>query len=172
MAGVIRALFVAALVALPLVSVAVGFEDDYEKKSWGEIEPQLPVPPKAENLVAFYVSATTDNQFYIDRKSLSVGEEGVVRYTLVVVTPSGARNVSYEGIRCETGELRLYAFGRGDGSWGKSRGSHWLSIDGSVTRNRHHVALFSEYFCPVGGVAARAVDILRALDRGGDPVRQ
>ena len=35
-----------------------------------------------------------------------------LRFTLVIVSPSGARNVSYEGMNCSTGERRLYAFGR------------------------------------------------------------
>jgi hypothetical protein len=49
----------------------------------------------------------------------------VVRYTVVVKSPSGGSNVAYEGIRCTpTGEYRLYAYGVGgkfepipDSSW-------------------------------------------------------
>ena len=43
------------------------------------------------------------------RTSLTVGTDGVVRYTVVVTSPAGARNVNYEGIRCDTYEWRLYA---------------------------------------------------------------
>lgn len=165
-------LFLAMQLALPGFSTAATFESDYEEKSWAEIEPQLPVAPKGADLQPFYVSPSTENRFYIDRKSLTVGGDGVVRYTLVVVSPSGARNVSYEGIRCETGELRLYAFGHADGTWGKARSNKWTQIEGGVTRNRHHVALFGEYFCPPGAVVGNVKEALAALERGSNPARQ
>jgi len=43
---------------------------------------------------------------YIDSKSLSVGTDGVVRYSVVIVSGSGARNVLFEGLRCATREFR------------------------------------------------------------------
>ena len=92
--------------------VRADFEDDYEVKKWEEVAVQLPASPKESSLQPFYVSATTDNRFWVDLDSVSVGSDGVVRYTLVVRTGTGAKNVSYEGMRCETRERRLYAFGR------------------------------------------------------------
>lgn len=147
---------------------AVEFDSDYEEKRWEEIEAQIPPFPRPESLVSFYVSATTDNKFMVDRESIAVGADGVVRYTLVVTSPSGAQNVSYEGLRCSSAERRLYAFGRSDKTWSRARSNQWVRIQGS-TLNRHHAALFSEYFCP-GGNAVRDADEARmALRLGGHP---
>lgn len=83
---------------------------------WQEFAVQLPPQPKAENLVVFYVGPTTTMKFAIDVNSLSTGTDGMVRYTLISTSSSGAENVNYEGIRCQTAERKLYAFGHQDGS--------------------------------------------------------
>src|SRR5664279_1821381 len=113
---------------LASVSVFADFEEDYESKQWQEVEVQLPAAPRQESLLPFYVSAATENRFYIDGATLSVGNDGVVRYVLLVLTPQGARNVTYEGMRCETRERRIYASGRQDGSWSKARKNEWVRI--------------------------------------------
>ena len=143
------------------------FEEDYEKKNWKEIEIQLPAAPRAENLIPFYVSAATTNQFLIDGSSLSVDVDGVVRYVMVVVSPEGARSVTYEGMRCEAKERRIYASGHADGTWAKSRRNEWVRIQ-DATANRQHAALFLEYFCP-GGVIVNNPEQARAALRSSRP---
>ena len=160
---------VAGVVGALAMSVAfAGFEEDYEAKKWEEIEVQLPPAPKAADLIPFYVSATAQNRFAVDGSSLSVVSDGVVRYVLVIETPSGVRNVSYEGMRYETKERRFYASGRSDGSWSKARRNQWeLVRDGGS--NRYHAALFLEYFCPGGAIVWTADEARDALRRGGHP---
>jgi hypothetical protein len=60
-----------------------------EQRPGPEPEVELPPFPQDENLLPFTVSATTNNQFLIDGNSLSVGSDGVTRYTLVIVSPPG-----------------------------------------------------------------------------------
>lgn len=160
-----RALLLGLSLLAAVAASASDFDSEYEAKRWEEIETALPPSPKAENLVPIFVSATTDNRFMVDSASLSVGADGVVRYTLVVQSASGARNVSYEGIRCESAERRFYAFGRADGRWSKARANQWVRIQGS-TLNRQHAALFSEYFC-VGGSPVHDAEAARAALRKG-----
>lgn len=143
-------------------------EEDFESKQWQELEVQLPAPPAKESLQGFYVSATSENQFLVDLATLTVGADGVVRYVLVVSTPGGGRNVSFEGMRCESRERRIYASGRSDGAWSKSRNSEWVKIKDAVA-NRHHAALFLEYFCPGGAIVRDAAEARNALKRGGHP---
>jgi len=118
------------------------FEEEYDDvmKPWREIEARLPASPLAENLEPVEVSAATLYRFHIDRTSISVGSDGVVRYTLIGTSPQGAKNISYEGIRCDTAEIKLYAFGRPDGSWSRSRRNQWDPIR-NEPRNRQHAAL-------------------------------
>ncbi|HMW17088.1 MAG TPA: CNP1-like family protein [Accumulibacter sp.] len=126
----------------------------------------LPPFPKAENLIPFVVSAPTRNQFFIDGDSLTVDGDDLIRYALVIRSPAGVENVFYEAIRCSTGERRLYATGRSDGTWAPARGKPWNRIREN-SLNRHHAALYLEYFCPVGIVVGDADNLRRALRRGG-----
>lgn len=148
------------------VSAFAGFDDDYESKQWKEIEVQLPPAPDEKALIPLYVSAATDNRFFIDGASLSVGTDGVVRYVLLVLSPQGARNVTFEGMRCASRERRIYASGRSDGSWSKSRNNEWVRIQ-EVYANRHHANLYLEYFCPIGIPVRSAEEAREALRRGG-----
>lgn len=162
--------FVVVLVCCSARVAAAGFDSEYEEKRWEEIEAQLPAFPKPESLDSFFVSAITDNKFMVDRDSISVGADGVVRYTLVVISASGAQNVSYDGLRCATAERRLYAFGRSDKTWSKARSNQWARIQGS-TLNGHHAALFFEYFCPDYNIVRDADEARMALRSGGHPLR-
>ncbi|MGZ3254734.1 MAG: CNP1-like family protein [Burkholderiaceae bacterium] len=137
------------------------FEQDFDDadKPWQEIATQLPAIPLEENLIPFYVSATATLKFAIDSKSLTVGSDGVIRYVLVSKSASGAENVSYEGIRCESSEVKLYAFGHKDGTWGKSRRDKWEPILEKAS-NRQHAALARDYFCNNKIAAGGAQEIL------------
>ncbi|HEV8520463.1 MAG TPA: CNP1-like family protein [Burkholderiales bacterium] len=144
-------LLVAGCMLAPLVIAAQPRSDmedeEADKKSWRELEVKLPPYPKSANIIAFDVSAASSNRFYIDPDSISVGSDGVVRYTVVVRSQSGAENISYEGIRCETREQKYYAFGRRDGTWANARSSEWRYIEPKDI-NRQHGVLYLDYFCP------------------------
>ncbi|THF62432.1 hypothetical protein E6C76_18255 [Pseudothauera nasutitermitis] len=115
-------------------------------ENWKEEEYTLPAAPREAALREFSVSATTPHRFYVDEDSLSVGEDGVVRFVLVVRSAGGATNVTFEGIRCVTGERRLYASGRANGEWSPARNSAWEPIvDNSYDRPR--AALAYDYLC-------------------------
>ena len=160
---------VAADVPISSLKVGIqqgGFEEDYETKRWEEIAVRLPAAPQKEKLISIYVSAATEHKFFIDPDSISLGKDGVARYTLVVKTSGGATNISYEGMRCETRERRAYAFGRSDGQWSKVRGSAWMTIR-EETANRHYAALFTDYLCPDGVMAGDVAAVLHALHHQG-----
>lgn len=144
-------LLVAGCVLVPAVTAAQPRSDledeDGNKKLWRELEVKLPPHPRSANIIAFDVSAASSNRFYIDPESISVGGDGVVRYTVVVRSPGGAENISYEGIRCETREQKYYAFGRRDGTWANARSGEWRYIEYKDI-NRQHGVLYLDYFCP------------------------
>jgi len=156
----------ALLLCLPLAAHAAWMDFDHEfdqDKPWVETAAKLPPYPKAENLIAFNVSSATRNKFFIDTNSISVDADKVVRYTVVVKAAGGATNVSYEGMRCETGERRLYAYGHPDGSWSKARNAQWETIKLRSLLS-YRKALYEDYFCPDGvnvGDAKTAVESLR-----------
>lgn len=144
------------------------FDHDFEEKPWMELQAQLPPTPRTENLLPFFVSATTDNRFFVDALSISPGEDGVVRYTLVIQSSSGASNISYEGMRCSPAVIKRYAFGRSDGGWGKSFNAKWEQIS-YKSANRHHHMLHDDFFCPRGIIIRSAEEAVSALKRGEHP---
>jgi CNP1-like family len=127
-----------------------------------ESELALPSPAQKSNLLPFYVSPTTTMDFSIDAKSLSVTPDGIVRFTLVITSKTGASNISYEGIRCATEEKKLYATGKPDGSWSPSRRDIWSPIS-DVGANRQHAALMKDYFCEGTTVAGKAETIIERI---------
>jgi len=154
------ALLVPALASAQLT----GFEADFDeqKKTWKEIEAQIPAYPKQENLILFE-TAPAGHQFFIDAASVNIGSDGVVRYTLMMKTAGGAVNVSFEGIRCETREQKYYAFGQPGGGWTRARDPAWRPI--LVRQHTRHLSLLhSDYFCEgrdTVKTARAAVDALR-----------
>jgi hypothetical protein len=141
-------------------------EEDFddENKPWQEIAIHLPIPPKAGDLLPVYVSATATQTFTVDAKSLTVGPDGVIRYTLVATSPHGASNISYEGIRCRSFERKTYAFGQPDGGWTRSRRDQWEGIVQNAA-NRHHAILAKDYFCRnrlVAGSAEKMIERIRS----------
>jgi hypothetical protein len=142
--------------------IGVDEDSDDKDKPWEEAAIQLPPAPKAENLLSFDVSPTATQAFVIDASSLSVGADGVIRYTLVATSRSGAKNISYEGIRCQTYERRVYAFGQPDGTWARSRRSKWEPIQGYAA-NRPHAALAKDFFCLEQTIAGKADDMLNRI---------
>jgi hypothetical protein len=124
------------------------FESDFdeERKEWKEIEARLPAYPRQENLVPVDGGVTALHKFFIDAPSITVGEDGVVRYSLVVKTAGGATNVSFEGIRCEMRQQKLYAMGHANGKWVRARDPVWRRIEHRENYN-HHGVLYSEILC-------------------------
>lgn len=122
----------------------------------------LPAAPAKENLLSFYVSPITTMNFAVDASSVSVTPDGIVRFTLVIASPEGALNISYEGIRCKTAEKKLYATGSTNGSWSPSRNDAWSQIR-DIGANRQHAALFNDYFCDSNLVAGNAAAIVKRM---------
>ena len=142
----------ALLLCFPLVAHAEWgeFEHEFEQdKPWVEVAAQLPPYPKPENLIPFNVSSATRNRHFVDAASISVGADNVVRYTVVVEAAGGAKNVSFEGLRCESGERRLYAYGHPDGTWSKARNAGWENIKFRSLLS-YQKALFEDHFCRDG----------------------
>ena len=139
--------------------------DEEDKKQFVESALELPPFPEKVDLIPFVVGDDPYTQYLIDGKTLSVGNDEVIRYVLVAISSEGARNVSYEGMRCTTGERRFYASGRSDGSWARSRNDKWQDIRKG---SRYPIELFVNYFCPIGGTQVRtAVQARDILRRGG-----
>ncbi|MBI5751056.1 MAG: CNP1-like family protein [Hydrogenophilales bacterium] len=149
------------------------YDFDADNKPWKEVQAQLPAYPKLEEALPFFVSSASDNEFFIDPKSVSVGEDDTVRYTLIIKSVTGVLNVSFEGIRCGTREKKLYAFGRQDGAWSRNKYAKWEAVKYKDVNRQHHM-LYDDFFCPNTLIAKDAAEAVNALKSGIHPraVRQ
>ena len=148
------ALLVAVLCCIPVTTTASdaeetgGWQQDHVETAdvWVEQDVVLPPYPEKNNLMDLGI-ATDGMQFtvYLDKPSLLRGEDGVVRYTLVLVSSSGVWNVSNEGLRCGEKQYRRYAYGV-NGSWQPLNNSPWRNVLGSGA-NRYRGILYERYFC-------------------------
>jgi CNP1-like family len=142
-----------------------------------ELPLALPAAPLAANLLAFEVPLS-NYVFAIDSASISVGADRVARMTVVATSPSGARNVSYEGIRCANSERRVYAFGKSpapgapstpDAAWSVARGAatEWGSLRTGESAN-YQLALGRDVVCDVRAPfqPAEIIRRLRLLQNG------
>jgi hypothetical protein len=163
------------LVLVVLAGCATADRSDWERQHEAQLAPgpaaavNPPGYPRERDLIEFFVAASNDFRFFVDPASLSVHDGGEIRYTLVARSSAGAQNVTYEGMRCHSGEWRLYAIGR-DGAWG-GRAGEWKPIQPRSVQ-RWHNALFREYFCPQREPIASAQEGVTALRRGGHALSQ
>jgi hypothetical protein len=133
-----------------------------------EQKPQLPPFPKEENLVSIQVDGGPSFDFFVDLESVSVGRDGVVRYTLLARSAGGATNISYEGIRCSGRERKLYAFGRADKTWSAARNPQWVSIS-DLPVNLLQAMLHDVFFCRARTIVRDAEEARKLLKSGVDP---
>jgi hypothetical protein len=158
------AFFVAAFVLTTLAAPAPAQDLGTETPQWREIEAALPAYPRAENLVPFSGGPASTHQFFVDAPSLSVGADGVVRYTLVIKTSGGATNVTHEGIRCDERRHKTYAIGQASGSWARARDPQWRYIE-YRTVNNHQRVLHNEYLCAGRDPVKTPKEIVQLLRR-------
>jgi len=126
----------------------MGWAQSYsgEEKAWQELEGELPAWPLKDNLLE--VDAGTEGlqyTVYLDELSLAKSEDGVVRYTVILVSSTGVWNVSNEGLHCGEKMFRRYAYGI-DGSWQPLPDSPWKPLRGRGA-NQYRMVFYMRYIC-------------------------
>ncbi len=121
-----------------------------------------PPYPQDSDLMEFSVGEAGSHRYFIDTKSVSVGTDGIVRYTVVVKAAGGATNVLFEGIRCDPAQKRIYAFGRTGGQWIEAKRAAWTPI--RLNRlDDYQTALYEDGFCPERSLVRTREEALFAL---------
>lgn len=119
-------------------------------------------PPNQKTLLPFYVSQTTIFKFAVDTDSISIGADGVTRYTVVIINPSGGQQAQYEGIRCDSFQWRLYGSYESTG-WKENPLGSWKTIQSQVP-NRYQASLAQGAFCNINSQEKNIKTILNSLN--------
>lgn len=136
LAGMAAASLAGAAVAASTMPTS---RNDEEEKPWEEAQWTPPAQFDLGKLRTFRLEQTTTMEFGIEPSTLQVGSDGVIRYVFVARSASGALNVLYEGLRCQTAETRIYARWDPSSGWRQSTSNSeasWqpLSFRGATRR--------------------------------------
>jgi len=102
--------------------------DVADPEPWKENQLVLPPYPEDDDLMEFQVDRQDSPfQYYVDGKNLRVGDDNTVRFTLVIKSRSGASNVSYEAVRCDVREFKVFAYGS-RGRFKALKGALWEEL--------------------------------------------
>ena len=145
-------------------------ENDVEDYVWKEGDTNTPDYPKEDDLVEVSGSPAYKNyQYLIDVETLQVGEDDVVRYSLVIRSPKGSDNAFFEGIRCSTHEVKTYAYGITDMDDKKkfvarSEAKWRYATSSGVTG--YSVTLINHYLCGFNRKSLKRTDIIQNIKYG------
>jgi hypothetical protein len=135
--------------------------DHVPREAWQEGQVTIPPLPEQQNLLEVEIGqAAFPFRVFIDSQSLEVGDDGVVRYSLVIVSTSGSRNTSFEGMLCNKREYRRYAYGSVD-RWHWLGGSQWQRITRGGDGYRY--VLYRHYLCNPAGINPGVDGILQRI---------
>lgn len=125
------------------------------------VEAEVPAPPALNlgKLLTFDVPTSPGLVFGVDPAAIQISRaDGVVRYVVVATSPSGARNVMYEGLRCATGEFKTYARYSPEGQWKPATGSEWRTVFGNMPSR--HALRFAQAAACDGATATTTVEMV------------
>lgn len=128
---------------------------------WREIEAPPAPAFTVEGLIPL-AAPRSELRFGVAPASITIGNDGVVRYVVVASSPSGAVNAMYEGIRCKTGEYKTYARHNPGSGWVIARDPQWMSLQ-AAPMPRHALAIARNGACVGHGAAPSTDRIVRDL---------
>lgn len=120
--------------------------DESLKEKWKESDVTLPSYPRDSDLIPVTLANSFTLKIYLDSKSISQAKDRIVRFSLIVESLSGARNVFFDGIRCETREYKTYAIGTAEKQYEAVKDSQWQRIP-MLEFNSFRDYLYRHYIC-------------------------
>jgi hypothetical protein len=130
--------------------------------SWKEGDVAPPPPLRAQRLIPLELPPGSMLRFGIDPASVSVADDGIVRYVVVASSKTGAVNAMYEGIRCSSAEVKTYARHNPDSGWTLLPDAEWHALH-TRPNSRHSLFIARTGACIGEGPAGNAAQVVRAL---------
>ena len=128
---------------------------------WKEVDAPPPARLRTDRLIRIELPESA-LRFGVDPASIALGSDGIVRYVVVATSSTGAVNAFYEGVRCSTGEVKVYARHTPDSGWVPLKDAQWGSLHD--TRPSRHSLVIARTGACVGGAPNQSVaQIVRDL---------
>jgi hypothetical protein len=144
------------LLGAPLLAVAADWTyhnphktvpDHIDEYVWKDEEVALPEYPDTKKMKELnFARQGARYRFFIDPKTLRIADNDVVHYVLLLRSPSGSENLMYEGIRCQTGDYKTFAYGTRTGKFKALKKPRWKEIT-ETSNNWFRAELKRGYFC-------------------------
>jgi len=154
-----RVLVVGAWLALALPVMAQEYAAP-DPADWREDEAPPPPAYSTSQLIPIDMPPGASVKMGVDPKTITINRQtGIVRYVVVARGPS-AVNASYEGMRCATGEYKVYARQTPGNPWSPSSEPNWkpMSIQSGVV-TAYPALLARDGMC-VGPSVPQSVDAM------------
>jgi hypothetical protein len=174
-----------ALVVVCLLAACSSKPRDTDNKDWAQAgspplptvtakddewkEGEVPPPPAFEEkkLLPIEMPPHFSLQYGIDPATITVSRDGIVRYVIVANNKAGGgTNAFYEGVRCETDEVKQYArFNQG--TWHQVSNAEWKRFN--TLNSRYAKELASQALCR--GHSAR-LSVREMVQQLKNPIRE
>ena len=133
-----------------------------DNPDWKESDAPPPPAFDLKRLLPIEMPPYMSLKFGVDPATLTVTGDGVVRYVVVATSTSGAVNAFYEGVRCATDEVKVYAR-YNSGAWHAVEAADWKRIDNLNSRYTRELA--QQGLCRGRAPRASTSDMVRELKR-------
>jgi CNP1-like family len=133
-------------------------------------ESAVPAPPDFDvaRVIQLEMPRHLSVRLGVDPATLRITSDGVVRYVMVAQSPSGTMNATYEGIRCQTAEVKVYARYTSSKTWNLISNPEWKPLRDNQP-SPHALALARQGACDgrsaVTSTPQAIVDKLKSVER-------
>jgi hypothetical protein len=146
------------------------YNEDIEDFVWKEGDSTLPEYPNDSDLLEVDGPPNYSRyHYFIDGKTLTTDATGVVRFGLIILSPSGSDNAFYDGIRCTENQIKHYAYGSTDMKGNKKfigrTNAQWGTFRGKGV-NAYAYIFATNYFCDHSGVMLKRHEIIQNIKYG------
>ncbi len=140
---------------------------DLDRADWKEDVAPPPPAYSTQRLIDIDMPRGSSVRMGIDPATITINHQtGIVRYVAVARGPS-AVNATYEGIRCATGEYRVYARQVQGGDWSPNTDERWLSMRGQTAVMVQHPGRLAQGGLCIGtGTRQTVPEMVRELKSG------
>jgi len=139
----------------------------FEEWQFQEDAIELPAFPDFDKLKKIRIDASQGRlKYFIDPASLKIGMDNVVLATIVITSARGARNVLFDGYRCDTREYKTYAYGTSNNTFYEMVDPQWKKImrtTGAAAQDFRR-ELVTVYFCDLMHTPLGREEILRLIE--------